>query len=77
MDEVPDAGQRLAPGEWPQGLGYLFGLHDAVALADEVLENLAGPLLKPVPAQRALATVDPDSAQGLDRQLGFLDPVGV
>ena len=42
---------RARPG--PQRLGDLLGVDDAVALADQVLEDVPGPLLQPLAAQRA------------------------
>src|SRR5260370_38430611 len=71
------ARQRLASRGRPQRLGDLFGLHDPVALTQQVLEDVTGTLLEPVAAQRSLAAVDPDATERLDRELGTFYPVRV
>src|ERR1019366_6186312 len=77
MDVVTDTAQRLAARERPQRLGDLLRLHDAVALAGQVLEDLTGALREPVAADRPLPAIHPDPAQRLDRQLRAGDPMRV
>src|SRR6185503_3219552 len=77
MDEVADVVERRRARSGPQRLGDLLGMNDAIPLADQVLEDVAGPLLEPLAAQRALGAVHVHAAEGGDPQARAADPVRI
>ncbi len=77
VDEVADVVQRGRPRTRPERLGDLLGVDHAVALADEVLEDVSRPLLEPLAAERPLGAVHVHPAEGGDPQPRPADPVRV
>src|SRR5207244_3328143 len=77
VHEVADVAKALAPGAGPERLGDHVGRHHAVALADQVLEELPRALLEPLAAQRSLRRVDARAPERGDPKLRAAEPVRV
>ena len=75
VHEVAHAAKDAAVGAGPDRLGDLLAADDAVALGEQVLEQLAGALLEPATADRALAALHARAAEGVDPQPGAGRPV--
>src|SRR4051812_2226611 len=59
----------------PYGLHDLVDMGRAASLADEILEELPGPLQEPVALDRYLFGLDPSPAEGADAKVGVCHPV--
>ena len=66
VDRLAHAARGGPPGVRPEDLEQLLERHDAPALADEVLEHLAGPVAEPLLVAALLGALDPRAAERAD-----------
>src|SRR5262249_14772708 len=68
VDRLPDVGASGAARLGPEDLDQLVERDRAAAVADQVLQELAGAMAQPVAGQRALAALQARASERVDAQ---------